>query len=197
MSKRWHRIGAGVAAAGLLTASTMALGLPWDIDMADSQAKEAFDHRMPDLPRGVVSQKNIVSPNHFTPNVTRGSEASKQLLAPVSNAKRLAKGKEMYQIYCYPCHGDRGGATDGLGPIAWTEAAPARFKGIPYLAGDSGVLKDRTDQWVYVTIRNGGGNMPPYGQAMNDEEMWSIVHYLRTLPNAKQAKPVGATEGAQ
>jgi len=197
MSKRWHRIGAASTALGLLMVSTLALGLPWDIDMADSQSAEAYDHRMPELPEGVVSQKNVVSPNHFTPNVVRGSEASQKLRAPVVNDKRLAKGEEMYQIYCYPCHGDQGGAVDGLGPVAWTEAAPARLKGIPYLAGNSGVLKDRDDQWVYVTIRNGGGNMPAYGHAMNDEEMWSIVHYLRTLPNAEQAEPVDETEGAQ
>ncbi|MEO0603041.1 MAG: cytochrome c [Myxococcota bacterium] len=194
MSKRWHRTGAVVTALGLLSVSTMALGLPWDIDMADSQSKEAYDHRMPDLPEGVVSQKNLVSPSHFTPNVARGSEASQRLLAPVANAQRIEKGSEMYQIYCYPCHGDQGGAANGLGPVAWTEAAPARLKGIPYLAGPSGVVKDRDDQWLYVTIRNGGGNMPSYGHAMNDEEMWSIVHYLRTLPYSKQAT---ADEGEQ
>ncbi len=188
MSKRWHRTGAVLAAVGLLSVSTMALGLPWDIDMADSQAKEAYDHRMPDLPEGVVSQENVVSPNHFRRNVARGSEESKNLgvLEQVSE-RRLEEGREMYQIYCYPCHGEQGGAANGLGPVAWTEAAPARLKGIPYLAGPNGVLKDRDDPWVYTTIRNGGGNMPSYGHAMSEQEIWSTVHYLRTLPNAKQA----------
>ncbi|MBA2321438.1 MAG: cytochrome c, partial [Deltaproteobacteria bacterium] len=30
----------------------------------------------------------------------------------------------------------------------------------------------RSDAWLYLTIRNGGGIMPPYGWGMNDTEMW-------------------------
>lgn len=195
MSKRWQRTGVIAAAIGLMSVSTMALGLPWDVDMADSQSMKAYSHVMPGLPEGVVSQKNVVSPNHFTPNVVRGSDASKRLLAPVANEKRIEKGREMYQIYCYPCHGEQGGASGTLGPVAWTEAAPDRLKGISYLAGPNGVARDRDDQWIYLTIRNGGSIMPSYGHTMNDEEMWSIVHYIRTLPEAKQAKPAGPSDG--
>jgi len=187
MSERWHRTGAVVAAVGLLSVSTMALGLPWDIDMADSQAKEAYDHPMPKLPEGVVSQEARVSPTNFVPNLTRGAEAPDGLFEQEPDEGSIAKGEEKYRIYCYPCHGTKGGAVDGLGPVAWTESAPDRFKGIPYLAGDNGILKDRDDLWLYVTIRNGGGNMPAYGHTMHNDEMWSIVHYLRTLPNGKQA----------
>ncbi|MEN0062490.1 MAG: cytochrome c [Myxococcota bacterium] len=196
MSKRnWHRIGAAGTALGLLSISAVAVGLPWDIDMADSQSREAYEKPMLDLPEGVVSQSHVLSPNHFTANVVRGSEASKKLLAVGATKQLVQKGEEMYQIYCYPCHGSEGGATDeGLGPVAWTEAAPARIKGIPYLSGPNGVAKSRDDQWIYVTIRNGGGNMPAYGHAMNDQEMWSIVHYIRTLPDSQQLKTAAEEE---
>lgn len=87
----------------------------------------------------------------------------------------------MYDAYCYPCHGSDGAE---LGPIAQTERAPDRFPGILPLAGAGGVAKLRDDHWIYLTIRNGGANMPPYGHAMTDEEMWSIVHYVRTFDDA-------------
>lgn len=197
MSKlRSSRIAAAAAALGLLSVSTIAVGLPWDIDMADSQAVDAYAERMRTLPEGIVSQDDIMSPAKYQANYVRGTEGSERDLAPNATPTSIELGATMYQTYCYPCHGDQGGAGGELGPVAWTEAAPARLKGIPYLAGPNGVSKDRTDHWIYFTIRNGGGNMPSYGHAMNKEEMWSIVHYMRTLPNAMRVAPAPADEEA-
>lgn len=176
------------AAAILLTlgVSTAAMGLPWDIDMADSQALDGYRLLMKGLPDGVVAQENVLTPTRFTPEYNRASPEGMALTAPFSATPEvLAEGERMYGIYCTPCHGD--GVE--LGPVA----EPGRFPGVVPLAGAAGVARMRTDGWIYNTIRYGGAVMPAYGWAMNDHEMWSIVHYVRTLPNAQHTPPRPAT----
>ncbi|MBX2796121.1 MAG: cytochrome c [Myxococcales bacterium] len=187
-SRRWI---AGAAAVAALGVSSVALGLPWDIDMADTQAVKAYAQRMPDLPEGVVAQSNLLSPKDYTTNAVRGSADAATLLAPVATDERKQLGEKMYGIYCAPCHG-----ADGvkLGPVAASEGAPDRMPGVLALAGPNGVAQLRDDSWIYLTIRNGGAVMPAYGHTMSDEEMWAIVHFVRTLPGAAYGTPEPAVD---
>jgi mono/diheme cytochrome c family protein len=92
----------------------------------------------------------------------------------------------MFEVYCQACHG-----VDGLGeaPVNADEDRNgnpvSRFKAIPTLAGGPGMAKNINDETLYLTIRNGKGRMPGYGHAMFDEEIWAVVSYVRTLPDAK------------
>jgi mono/diheme cytochrome c family protein len=178
---------AGVAAALFLGTSSVALGLPWDVDMVDTQMVKGYERVMPGLPAGVVAQPNIASPKGYAPNFRRESPEGQALVNPLPDdeATRL-QGKVMMETYCAPCHG-----ADGivLGPVA----APGRVPGVVPLAGPAGISRLRTDGWLYLTIRNGGAIMPNYNWAMSDDEMWSIVRYLRTLPNAQQPPPAPVT----
>ncbi|MFT4625705.1 MAG: mono/diheme cytochrome c family protein [Myxococcota bacterium] len=179
---------ASVVALGVAL-STAAFGLPWDIDMADSQAKDGYSIEMEPAPEGVVAQPSMLSPRPHAPNFQRGTPEGNALSNPYDANVEL--GDKMYNIYCTPCHGD--GVE--LGPVA----QPGRFPGVVALAGDSGIVKSRTDGWVYLTIRNGGAIMPNYGWAMSDQEIWSIVDYVRTMPKAqfippKPRKPTPAAE---
>jgi hypothetical protein len=40
---------------------------------------------------------------------------------------------------------------------------------------------ERTDGYLYATIRNGSIVMPTYGDAMSSTERWEVVLYLRHL----------------
>lgn len=176
---------AGIAVLVLGT-SSVALGLPWDIDMVDTVIVKGYERAMPGPPAGVVAQPNIASPMGYAPNLRRESPEAQALANPLPDdeATRL-RGKVMMETYCAPCHGADG---VNLGPVA----APGRVPGVVPLAGPAGISKLRSDGWIYLTIRNGGAIMPAYSWAMSDAEMWSIVRYLRTLPNAQQtpAAPV-------
>ena len=179
--RRSTAFGAGLLSLSLLV-STVALGIPWDLDMADAQSKKAYAHEMKGLPAGVVAQPHVLSPVGFAPNFVRGTQQADALTAPFDrNPDNLAVGEEMYGIYCTPCHGDG----ENLGPLA----EPGRFPAIVKLSGKDGVLNKKTDGHVYLTIRNGSAIMPYFGWAMTDDEMWSIVHYTRSLPNAKFIPP--------
>ena len=169
-----------IAAVGM---STAAFGLPWDIDMMDSQAVRGYEQQLRGLPPGTVQQVAVESPRTFVPNFVRGTEEGNALQAPFPPTEEaLAKGKVMFNTYCAPCHGSDG---VNLGPVA----QPGRYPGVVALAGSGGIAKNRTDGWIYLTIRNGGAIMPYYGWAMSDDEMWSTVHYLRTLQNARYIPP--------
>jgi len=174
------------AALGLLATvglSTAAFGLPWDVDMADGQAVKGYSQPLRGLPPGTVSQPAVVSPQGFVPNYLRGTPEGNALVAPMpATDEVLARGKVMYNTYCSPCHGSDGVA---LGAVA----QPGRYPGVIALAGPSGIAKNRTDGWIYLTIRNGGAIMPYYGWAMSDDEMWATVHYVRTLNDARYIPP--------
>jgi len=165
-----------------LGVSTAAFGLPWDIDMADSQALDAYRLLMKGLPEGVVAQENVLTPTRFTPRYDRATPEGQALTPPFpATPEVLAEGQRMYGIYCTPCHGD--------GQNLGTVAQPGRFPGVVPLSGPAGVAKMRSDGWIFNTIRYGGAVMPAYGWAMNDHEMWSIVHYVRTLPQSQYRAP--------
>ena len=179
--------GAVVTLAGL---STAAFGLPWDIDMADSQAVRGYEEQLIGIPEGAVAQDNMQSPRGFTPNFKRGTPEGDALQAPFpADAQSLARGEVMYNTYCAPCHGQDG---VNLGPVA----KPGRFPGVVALGGSNGIAKNRTDGWIYLTIRNGGAIMPYYGWAMSDAEIWSVVQHVRTFDNAKYIPPAPPTEEA-
>lgn len=178
---------ATLAGMGLATA---AIGLPWDIDMADSQGHKAYEVPMKGIAEGAIAQPDIQSPVGYAPNYERGSDEGEALKSPLPNDEAtLALGEKMFSTYCTPCHGDG----ENLGTVA----QPGRFPGVIALSGASGVAKTRTDGWIYLTIRNGGAVMPYYSWAMTDEEMWSIVHYVRTLPDAAYVPPTPADDAEE
>ncbi len=173
-----------LAAVVALMVSGTALALPWDIDMADSQAVKAYEAPMGSPAVGSVAQPSELTPDGFSPNFIRGSAEGEALTMPEMDAAGLVLGKKMYDIYCTPCHGD--GAK--LGPVA----EPGRFAGVATLSGPLGTAHTRTDGWLYLSVRNGGTLMPSYGWAMTDHEMWAVVAHVRTLPNAAWVAPTAA-----
>lgn len=176
-----------LALIGTAVGSKAAFGLPWDVDMVDSQAVKAYERKMEPLPDGVVSQSNVISPKVYQPVYGIASPETAALRNPLdSSPETLALGQTMFTMYCTPCHGD--GTT--LGPLS----APGYVPAIPQLAGANGRLRMRSDGWVYMTIREGSLSkiMPAYGYAMTREEQWSVVAYSRTLPDSAYIAPTPA-----
>jgi hypothetical protein len=55
----------------------------------------------------------------------------------------------------------------------------------PRLSGEGATTPTRTDGYLYLTIRNGAALMSGYSQALDNDEMWGIVAYIRTLDGAQ------------
>jgi mono/diheme cytochrome c family protein len=100
-----------------------------------------------------------------------------------SDPDTIAEGKEAFSHYCVACHGMDGRNT-GV-PFAGHMSPP-----VPSLASDN--VQQFTDgqlKWVIdYGIRPSG--MPGSKNMLSDEEIWSIVVFLRHLPPAgSQGEP--------
>lgn len=161
---------------GALAFSSSASASPWDIDMVDAYFYRGYEWKMAQVPEGAVSQ------NRYHPNFDRMTPEGKALTNPYpADDASIAKGKRAFDNVCTACHGK-----DGLGGAPVTDNNPAEKKlrypvAAPNLSGAGSVVPQRTDGHLYLTIRNGSAIMASYKQALDDDEMWAIVAYLRSL----------------
>lgn len=168
-----------------LLASGAAYALPWDIDMVDAYFFKAYEWVMMTLPEGVVSQNRYVQPYELM------SPEGQALVNPLPDDQATReKGQVLYNVYCTPCHGASGA---GEGTVMDNSEGKRRFP-IPVpnvLTGAPARIARQTDGHVYLTIRNGSRSklMPAYDSAMDDEEMWAVVRYVRTLNGAQYQPP--------
>ena len=96
--------------------------------------------------------------------------AKSQLISPIEvNDKNLSQGKELYEIYCSVCHGDKG---DGMGILAQRE----KFLGIPAYTD-----RDITPGSIYHVLMYGINAMGSHAGQVNEEERWQIAQYVMQL----------------
>lgn len=97
----------------------------------------------------------------------------------------LARGNNLYNIFCGICHGTGG---NGLGylydeeqnPNAKYPLAPANFLNAEFVAASNGRY--------YNAIMHGYNAMGAYKDKLSYEERWQVIHYIRAL----QARETGA-----
>ena len=89
----------------------------------------------------------------------------------------IAEGQRNFSHYCYACHGLDGQNT-GV-PFADAMSPP-----VPSLASEE--IQTYTDGQLHWIIQNGlwPSGMPAARGILTDEEIWSIVQYVRHLPPA-------------
>lgn len=83
------------------------------------------------------------------------------------------KGKQTFKKLCWTCHGKSG---KGDGP------AGASLKPKPKDFTLSSV-QDQSDGALFWKITSGRGMMVPYKHALNEEQRWQLVNYIRTFNN--------------
>ncbi len=95
----------------------------------------------------------------------------------VATPENLADGKEAFSHYCVACHG-MDGQNSGV-PFADRMSPP-----VPSLASPG--VQSYTDGQLKWVIDNGiwPSGMPGSKGMLSDDEIWSIVIYLRHLPPA-------------
>jgi len=106
-------------------------------------------------------------------------EGNELMQAPVVfSAELLQRGRERYDIFCTPCHGQAG---DGQGiimkykyPIPPTSMHDARILGA-------------TDGYLFNVISNGVRNMPSYKEQIPVADRWAIIGYVRALQLSQNA----------
>ncbi len=101
---------------------------------------------------------------------------------PITEAG-LAKGKELYNVHCGICHGEKGNGAGYLydtdtNPNAKYPAAPANFLQDTFYVSSNGRF--------YHAIMYGKNVMGGYADKLSYEERWQVIHYIRSLQAAEK-----------
>ena len=83
----------------------------------------------------------------------------------------LLTGKELFGIYCVPCHGESG---KGNGPIA------KKFVPTPEDISRTGYGKVPEGD-LFAIVTHGQDAMPPFRSDLTAKERWLVIAYVRTL----------------
>lgn len=101
---------------------------------------------------------------------------------PAGDTKASVKeGSNLYGVHCQRCHGQTGRTPTTIGRWMYPRAA------------DLG--SDRVQKWsdaeLFWIAKNGirMTGMPAFGKTETDENLWHIVHFLRTLRNGPMKAP--------
>ena len=98
--------------------------------------------------------------------------AKLELMSPLDSIQvNSAIGKELYDIYCGICHGNKG---DGQGNLVKRE----KILGVP---GYDDIGRAITTGGIYHTIYYGKNAMGSYANQLNEEERWQVVAYVLNL----------------
>lgn len=92
-------------------------------------------------------------------------------------AKGLEKGKELYNIYCGICHGEK---ADGQGYLVSESNPNAKYPAQPANFLDSAFVNSNNGRF-YHAIMYGLNTMGAYADKLSYEERWQVIHYIRSL----------------
>ena len=142
--------------------------LPWSKDMWDHPSIKPYEEAR-EYP------KNNIRKEEERREVSR-AEYEEVVNGPNRGKASIDKGKELYQTYCYVCHGMDGG---GYGPVIKNDLRKnAYFYPVNLKQAQT---QKRTDGYIFAYIRYGGKvMMPAYGR-ITETEAWDIVYYVRYL----------------
>ena len=87
----------------------------------------------------------------------------------ISSEINLKRGKELYEIYCGICHGNKGA---GQGKLVKRE----KILGVPSYAD-----RPITTGSIYHVIYYGKNSMGSYANLLNEEERWQVTAYVEAL----------------
>jgi mono/diheme cytochrome c family protein len=117
--------------------------------------------------------------------------AARGLTSPLpSSPKIVEQGQALYngKGACFNCHGKDGG---GNGPLA------AQLNPPPRNFQHNGFWRHRTEGEIFWVIKNGsvGTSMVGFGGQLKDEEIWSIIQYMRSFVGEHGPGMMGHGEG--
>jgi len=118
-------------------------------------------------------------PYEYDDNADGYAMAKVELKNPILySEENIAKGKELYEIYCATCHGKKG---DGIGYLVERE----KILGVPSYDDKGRAI---TEGSVYHVMYYGINTMGSYASQMSEKELWQVDHYVMKLKDALEGK---------
>ncbi len=155
----------------LLLTPALAQAWPWSDDMANQISIKPQENVNANNPGMQPFPKRSV-PVPGTASLVKDMGAAEKQTNPIlADAKSVALGKRMYEIYCATCHGVSGKG-DGL--------VGAKLLLQPYdLTAEQTI--GRTDGFIWGYITFGGAIMPAYANDLSSAERWHLINYMRRV----------------
>ncbi len=161
----------------LLLAPALAQAWPWSMDMANQISTKPQESPDPANP-GMTNFPARSVPVPGTMVNVKDADAAEKLKDPVqADEKSIAKGGQLFAIYCVPCHGKLGKGDGYVGQKFIVQPAD--------LTSDT--TKERTDGYIWAHITFGGPIMPTYGNDLNPTERWHVINYVRKVLQKAEA----------
>ena len=152
----------------LVLLPAMAFAWPWSRDMADQISIKPQEG--PEAVRPFPERSVPMQGTKTTPYIHDHDAAMKLPNPNPATPESIAHGREMFQIYCVPCHGVSG-TGDGL--------VGAKLLVRPFDLTADRVQKEVPEGYIFAHITFGGALMPSYGNDMYPHERWDVVNYVR------------------
>lgn len=115
----------------------------------------------------------------YLPTATGTQEEAASLVNPLPRTPEVfALGRKAYTNRCEVCHGPLANGSGSL--TAAYGAKPANLQAQQFL--------DYPDGKIYWAIVNGKNAMPSHAPYLSEQERWAVVHYVRALQRAQNAK---------
>lgn len=125
---------------------------------------------------GTVARGQLRNDDHLYHGLVDGKPAE-TFPFPVDRPL-LERGRERFNIYCSPCHGEVG---DGQGMIVKRGfSSPPSFH--------QHHLREAPPGHIFETITHGHGAMYPYASRVAPRDRWAIIAYIRALQLSQHAK---------
>jgi mono/diheme cytochrome c family protein len=94
------------------------------------------------------------------------------VLNPIpASAESVARGAELYAMTCVVCHGTEG-LGDGPVGLHFDTKSPVDL--------NEDYTQDQADGSLFFTLTRGRALMPFYRDALNVEERWHVINYVKT-----------------
>jgi mono/diheme cytochrome c family protein len=141
-----------------------------DPQREDTFFKDGFGMRMP-VPE-TVSRESL-------PYTIKNQDYAGDLVNPLPRSNSvLNRGRQAFNTYCAVCHGVLGNGIPSLTPAYG--AKPANLV--------SQKIIDYPDGKIYHVFMTGKNAMSAYSADLNENERWAVIHYVRVLQRALNAK---------
>jgi len=87
--------------------------------------------------------------------------------------QNIARGKQVFTIFCIDCHGDKG---DGQGYLFTS-------KKYPYQPGNllSAKVRNNPEGEIFHVVTVGFGVMAPHGYMIRPEDRWKVTMYIKEI----------------
>ena len=158
---------------GLLAAQSV-MALPWSKDMRDQPSVKAQESQVETVNAAVptTGKERFGPPADMSELVQERLQAGQQLTNAVATTpESINRGKEMYDRHCALCHGS-GGQGDGQ--------VGAKFIPSP-MNLTINYVQLQPDGQLYFTISHGSIAMPFYRNAIDPDDRWNIVNYVKEV----------------